>query len=169
MITNTLLLSAAFVLTGMSQSSAATKFFDNYPDNPDDAWFVCETQTCGANLSPAVQFFSSATGTTVKVTVPISGHVQVLLRADNNSVPGKVLEKKQVSARKLSTTIKMSVSLTSGTPYWLEVAPETGARTIWLSSESTNTCNAAEPNGTGWSVFESDTCPAAKIVGTADK
>jgi len=91
-----------------------------------------------------------------------------VLRADKNGVPGKVLAKKNAAGQPccVTTAVKMAVSLTAGTPYWLEVAPRTADDSaLWQISDSTDTCTVAEDYGTGWSAYSTAVCPAAKITG----
>jgi hypothetical protein len=177
MFGNALLLSAALVLTGASESSAGTiTFFDNYPFNQYYGYFVCGNTTCGGRAdSPALQFVPGTTGTTTKVSVPVSSYmdysaeIRVMIRADNNGIPGKVLAKRNVTAPAccVSTSVKMTVNLTTGTAYWLEVAPRSAsAYALWQLSNSSDMCTVAENySGRGWTTYSTTQCPAGKIVG----
>jgi len=171
MIRNVLLLSSTLVLP----TSASTTFFNNFPYN-GYGYFVCGTAACGATKSPAMQFIPGVAGTTSKVSLSISpetgsqsSNVQILLRADKNGLPGKVLAKKNAAGQTccVTTTVKMAVGLTGGTPYWLEVAPRTtNDSALWQISDSSDACTVAEDyEGTGWTTYSTQVCPAAKIVG----
>lgn len=177
MIGTTLALSSALVVAGMPPASARTTFFNNFPYNQYYGYFVCGSTACGGvTKMPAMQFVSGMTGTTGRVSVSVSqetsgyaANVQIMLRADKNGLPGKVLAKKNATGQPccMTTTVKMAVNLTAGTPYWLEIAPRTADDSaLWQISDSANTCTIAEDyNGTGWSSFSTEVCPAAKIVG----
>lgn len=175
MIRHTFLLSSAVVLGAVSPAAAGTTFFNNFPYNQYYGYFVCGSTACDVTQSPAMQFVSGATGTTNKVSVSVSpyntdytANVQIMIRADRNGLPGKVLAKKNVTAQPccVTTTVKMQVPLTAGTPYWLEVAPRTvNDYALWQNSDSTDTCTYAENYGTGWVASQSNICPAVKIAG----
>jgi hypothetical protein len=183
MVRNALLLSAALTLAGLPvpvgtgiASAGSIKFFNNFPYNQYYYWYVCGETACGGlTYSPALQFIPATSGTTTKISVPISSYsdytsdVRVILRADKNGLPGAVLAKRNVSAPAccVTTTVKMTVSLTADEPYWLEVAPRTSNdRAVWEISDSTDECTVAEDYyGSGWSSSSITSCPAGKIVG----
>ena len=177
MFRNAILLSVALMLAGMSESSAGTvRFFDNYPFNQYYGYFVCGNSACaGQTDTPALQFVPGTTGTTAKVSVPVSTYlnysaeVQVMIRADNGGVPGKILAKRNITAPAccVSTTVKMTAKLTAGTAYWLEVAPRSaGDYALWQLSNSSATCTVAENyTGSGWTTSSTPQCPAGKILG----
>lgn len=177
MMRNTLLLSAALVLADAPSVSARMVFFNNFPYSNIKEYFVCGRDGCGGGFieSPAMQFVPGVTGTTSKISVSVSAYdagpanVQILLRADKNGLPGRVLAKKNATGQPccVTTTVMMAVNLIAGTPYWLEIAPRTtNDSALWQLSDSLDWCTVAEDyNGTGWSASSTQGCPAERITG----
>jgi hypothetical protein len=143
-----------------NQAFAADTLSINFPQSGMSAYGL----TSGYWAAQIFRAGSNATLTTIEVSVGSGSVTAVSIRADNSNLPGTVLSTWTTKSSSPATapnvqTFTGSVSVTSGSYYWIAIHAASNISIYWTSSTS-------QSGSTGWSVPVGQTGAASSNSGS---